>query len=99
MDRRDLMTAGVAAGAAAALGMQSSIAQGTKSNRAKFRMKYAPHFGMFKNSAGNNPIDQLKFAADEGFTAWEDNGMMRKSVENHKAIRYDDGCVCFIGWF
>ena len=86
MDRRKFMTAGVAAGAAVALGMQSAIAQGRKSSRAKFRMKYAPHFGMFKNSAGNNPIEQLKFAADEGFTAWEDNGMMRKPVELQNEI-------------
>ena len=57
-----------------------------QSNRAKFRMKYAPHFGMFADSAGNDPIDQLKFAADQGFTAWEDNGMMRKAVPLQESI-------------
>ena len=31
---------------------------------------------MFENSAGKDPIDQLKFMADMGFTALEDNGMM-----------------------
>jgi hydroxypyruvate isomerase len=31
---------------------------------------------MFKNSAGNDLIDQIKFMADQGFTAMEDNGMM-----------------------
>ncbi len=41
-----------------------------------FKLKYAPHFGMFANSAGQDPIDQLKFMADMGFTALEDNGMM-----------------------
>ena len=41
-----------------------------------FKLKYAPHFGMFENSAGKDPIDQLKFMADMGFTAMEDNGMM-----------------------
>jgi len=45
----------------------------------KFTEKYAPHFGMFQNSAGGDPVDQLKFAADEGFTAWEDNGMKGNS--------------------
>ena len=30
---------------------------------------------MFKNTAGNDPIDQLNFMADQGFTAFEDNGM------------------------
>ena len=41
-----------------------------------FKLRYAPHFGMFENSAGKDPIDQLKFMADMGFTAIEDNGMM-----------------------
>ena len=41
-----------------------------------FKLKYAPHLGMFVNSAGKDPIDQIKFMADMGFTAMEDNGMM-----------------------
>ena len=78
MNRRDFVVAGLAVGAAA-VGTRSAWGQG--SSRGKFRMKYAPHFGMFRNSAGNDPIDQLKFAADQGFTAWEDNGMMSKDVD------------------
>jgi len=31
---------------------------------------------MFESSAGKDPIDQIKFMADQGFTALEDNGMM-----------------------
>lgn len=46
-----------------------------------FKLKYAPHFGMFENSAGKDPIDQLKFMADQGFTAMEDNGMMGRTPE------------------
>lgn len=52
----------------------------------KFSMKYAPHFGMFSHHAGNDPVDQLKFAADEGFSAWEDNGMGGRSVEEQERI-------------
>ncbi|SDK59438.1 hydroxypyruvate isomerase [Catalinimonas alkaloidigena] len=52
----------------------------------KFQMQYAPHFGMFKESAGEDLIDQLKFAADQGFTAWEDNGMMGRPVEMQEKI-------------
>ena len=52
----------------------------------KFRQKYAPHFGMFGDSAGPDPVDQLKFAADEGFHAWEDNGMMGRSVKDQERI-------------
>lgn len=41
----------------------------------KFNLNYAPHLGMFKNLAGEDPIDQLNFMADQGFTAFEDNDM------------------------
>ncbi len=46
-----------------------------------FKLKYAPHFGMFEQSAGKDLIDQLKFIADQGFTAFEDNGMMNRTPE------------------
>ena len=46
-----------------------------------FKLKYAPHFGMFENSAGKDVIDQLKFMHEMGFRALEDNGMMGKSPE------------------
>lgn len=46
-----------------------------------FKLKYAPHLGMFQNHAGKDPIDQLNFMADQGFTAFEDNGMKGRTVE------------------
>ncbi len=46
-----------------------------------FKLNYAPHFGMFENSAGKDLIDQLKFMADNGFTAIEDNGMRDRPKE------------------
>jgi hydroxypyruvate isomerase len=46
-----------------------------------FKLKYAPHFGMFANSAGKDEIDQLKFMVDNGFMALEDNGMMSRQKE------------------
>jgi len=46
----------------------------------KFNLKYAPHLGMFKSHAGDDPIDQINFMADQGFTAFEDNGMMKRDV-------------------
>ena len=47
-------------------------------NAHQFNLKYAPHLGMFKHLAGDDPIDQLNFMADQGFTAFEDNGMMSR---------------------
>ncbi|CAN5386784.1 hypothetical protein BH11ARM1_BH11ARM1_07560 [soil metagenome] len=52
----------------------------------KFSQKYAPHFGMFQNSAGSDLVDQLKFATDQGFTAWEDNGMGQRSPEEQEKL-------------
>ena len=46
-----------------------------------FRLKYAPHLGMFKNHAGNDPIEQLIFMADQGFTAFEDNNMKNRPID------------------
>lgn len=57
-----------------------------KSPAAPFKLNYAPHFGMFKNSAGDDLIDQLKFMADQGFRALEDNGMMGRTPEMQSKI-------------
>ena len=51
------------------------------SRKNAFKLKYAPHIGMFKESAGADPLEQLRFMADQGFTAFEDNGMMGRPVE------------------
>lgn len=56
------------------------------SEKNNFKMNYAPHFGMFKNSAGEDLIDQLKFMADNGFKALEDNGMMSRTPEMQAKI-------------
>jgi len=82
--RRQILTAG----AAAATGMITPkvFAESTASSGEPFKLKYAPHFGMFRNHAGDDPIDQLKFAADEGFRAWEDNGMRGRSPQDQEKI-------------
>lgn len=46
----------------------------------RFNLKYAPHLGMFKHLAGEDPIDQLNFMADQGFTAFEDNNMKSRDT-------------------
>ncbi|MEA1881894.1 MAG: TIM barrel protein [Candidatus Marinimicrobia bacterium] len=51
-----------------------------------FNLNYAPHFGMFKNNAGEDPIDQLQFMYDYGFRSLEDNGMKGRTVELQKKI-------------
>lgn len=51
-----------------------------------FRLNYAPHFGMFQSSAGNDLIDQLNFMADQGFRSMEDNGMKDRTVADQEKI-------------
>lgn len=51
-----------------------------------FHLNYAIHDGMFKNTAGNNFIDQIKFAYDMGFRDIEDNGMMDRPAEEQQKI-------------
>jgi hydroxypyruvate isomerase len=53
---------------------------------AVFNLNYATHDGMFKNNAGSNFIDQIKFAYDMGFRSIEDNGMMARPVDEQKKI-------------
>jgi hydroxypyruvate isomerase len=52
----------------------------------QFNLNYAPHFGMFKNMAGDDLIDQIKFMADVGFTAMEDNGMKNRTKDTQERI-------------
>jgi hydroxypyruvate isomerase len=77
MQRRDFLsigTAGSAAALSACAGLHSARAAARQvANR--FTLNYAPHFGMFRYLGGKDLVDQLKFAADQGFRAWEDNGM------------------------
>jgi hydroxypyruvate isomerase len=77
-------TLGIAGAAIAAGETFASSAAPTAKNQ--FKLKYASHFGMFQNSAGKDVIDQLKFMADQGFMALEDNGMMSRSVEEQEKI-------------
>ena len=47
----------------------------------KYNLNYAPHLGMFKAHAGDNPIDQLHFMAEQGFKSFEDNDMRKRSIK------------------
>ncbi|MDQ8201024.1 TIM barrel protein [Pelagicoccus enzymogenes] len=82
MKRRDFVRNGLLAGAALASTplFTPSLNASTRSMQ-KFKLRYAPHPNMFKASAGDAIIDQIKFAADQGFTAWEDNGIAGRPVE------------------
>lgn len=86
MNRREFIGAGVAAAGAAAAASAGTSTAAAQAERKPFKLKYAPHFGMFTHHAGEDPIDQLKFMADEGFEALEDNGMGGRPVELQEKI-------------
>jgi hydroxypyruvate isomerase len=85
MERRDFVRTTVAAGALAAAGVSDATAE-APADRAAFKLKYAPHFGMFREHAGDDMVAQLDFMAAEGFTALEDNDMRGRSVADQERI-------------
>lgn len=87
MFRRNFVKSAIGlAGAASVNALSADSAFGSSPVKNNFKLRYAPHFGMFQNSAGKDLIDQLKFMADQGFTALEDNGMMGRSVQDQEKI-------------
>ncbi len=54
----------------------------------RFKLNYAPHFGMFESIAGKDLLAQLEFMAEQGFTAFEDNGMKSRPVDEQLRIAH-----------
>ncbi len=75
---------------ASGLGITSGFKASAKDSTAQvdkpFNLMYAPHNGMFRHHAGDDFVDQIKFMADQGFRAIEDNGMMKRPVEEQERI-------------
>ena len=79
MNRRKFTQSTLVAGLGISTG-PSLFAQSVAVAPHSFNLNYAPHLGMFKNMAGDDPIDQLNFMADQGFTAFEDNNMNTRPI-------------------
>ncbi|MEX0893518.1 MAG: TIM barrel protein [Gemmatimonadota bacterium] len=90
MKRRDFLAAGSAAGVGTMLGAGKMEAATVALNRPRqaqpFSLDYAPHFGMFRRSAGQDLVDQLRFMAEHGFRSLEDNNMRGRPVEEQERI-------------
>ena len=76
----------VLAGAMAAATAAGTALTGTASAQSapRFSLGYAPHEGSF-GSRGNR-LEQIAYAADQGFTAWEDNEAAGRSIEEQTAM-------------
>lgn len=92
MERREFV-AGVGAGLGALGGvgtpphpLRGRAGWGAPGFRPPFGLDYAPHFGMFRQSAGPDLVAQLRWMHEQGFRALEDNGMRGRPVAEQEAI-------------
>jgi len=65
---------------------QGQQPDGSRGTAERFSLGYAPHPGMFKHSAGGDVLDQIRFCADAGFTAFEYNGLPKETPEMQEKI-------------
>jgi hydroxypyruvate isomerase len=81
MKRRNFFKTGLLGASAALVASPYDIVGQPKTQSANFKLNYAPHFGMFKNSAPNGELNELDFMHEAGFRAIEDNEMRNRSVD------------------
>ncbi len=88
MKRRSFIQKGSlsALGATTLVGNKAFASSFNQQELSLFHLNYAPHFGMFRNLAGDNLKDQLHYMADQGFMAMEDNEMKSRSLQDQDAI-------------
>ena len=84
MKRRTFLKTSLLAAGAASLPDLGLAASSRSANN--FNLHYAPHLGMFEELAGSDPVDQIRFMGEQGFTAFEDNGMRSRSVAEQERI-------------
>nr|WP_208411728.1 TIM barrel protein [Sphingomonas naasensis] len=53
-------------------------------NAARFSLGFAPHEGSF--ASRGNRLEQIAYAADQGFTAWEDNEAAGRTIADQNAM-------------
>ena len=84
MNRRNFIKNTTIGSSIAMIPIEKIIYDNTPKNN--FNLNYAPHFGMFKHSAGEDLIGQLNFIADQGFTAFEDNNLKKRNISDQNKI-------------
>jgi hydroxypyruvate isomerase len=104
INRREFLAAGITT--STVLPTMSNLFAETKSKPSirpgRFRLNFAPHFGMFRCSGGDDPTDQIRFMTENGFSVLEDLDLKRRDplIQNQilKAIgRHGMRMGLFIG--
>ena len=83
MKRRDFLNTGSLGSLALLSGIDKWL--GTQTTPA-FKLNYAPHFGMFSNTAPGGVLNELDFMAEQGFRSLEDNEMKKRPIGMQKQI-------------
>lgn len=86
MKRSEFLRNGLLTTCALTTGIANTAAFVGEKQDSMFNMKYAPHQGMFQNHAGKSFLDQIQFMYDNGFRAIEDNGYLKRPVEEQEKI-------------
>ena len=84
LTRRSVLATGLAAAAPSNLSAAPGWGASGSSNAAHFSLAYAPHEGSFASRGGL--LEQIAFAADQGFRAWEDNEARKRSIQEQEAM-------------
>jgi hydroxypyruvate isomerase len=84
--RNSLFTGASLATSAIALGKSDEKGNTLTNAEKTFNLDYAFHPGTFRNLAGDDIIDQIKYAYDNGFRAMEDNGMKGRDTALQQKI-------------
>ena len=84
MDRKEFLSRSFLAGGSILTGTTNTF-KGPSAG-APFHLNYGIHDGMFRNHAGPEFTDQIKWAYEQGFRAIEDNGMMDRPAEQQARI-------------
>jgi hydroxypyruvate isomerase len=79
LSRRSVLAASAVTAGAAAMGRAAAT-----QNAARFSLGFAPHEGSF--ASRGNRLEQIAYAADQGFTAWEDNEAAGRTVAEQTAM-------------
>lgn len=86
MYRRKFIKNGLAGSAILAVGESWPMLAESWKAANTFNMKFSPDFGLFAAAAGDDPLDQVQWAYDRGFRAWESTGLKSRSVQEQEAI-------------
>lgn len=84
LSRRTLLAAGTVATVASGLASGVAAARARAATGARFGLHYAPHEGSF--ASRGDLFEQIAYAADQGFTAWEDNEARARPVAQQERL-------------